>query len=182
VQARKELEGDKSKYARELEKEKSKFARELEGDKSTFMRELEDYKVRLANEKAETERQLSRLEEAQQLASDYRTAVGLLREGLHQGQEIDDLQKKLASARDRLEQQDNLRHAWMIFSQRGHNLNQRAKTTDKSAVNYINIWQAPDDAGKTFGLEFADSAEKVMTIIRTRRMEIIEQASRTKGP
>jgi hypothetical protein len=176
-----ELERDKAGYTRELERDKKGYAKELEGDKGRYMRELESHKNKLSLEKAETERQLARLDRAREVASSYRYAVALLREDQYRADEIEELQKRLADVRDDLNRQDILFQPWITFFQHGHNLNQRAKDATRRRGTYAKVWNDVSQSGTTYGIDFARSAEAVLAIIQQQRLEVIEAATRPTG-
>ena len=156
-----ELEVEKSKLMRELEADKSRYMKELEADKGNLMKELEEHKTQLSIEKAELERKLAWLEKAHEIASNYRYAIGLLRQGQHDVDEIEGLQRKVAEIGDGLARESDLYMPWRIFFQRGHNLNERAKNV-KAMRARRDVWNSPSENGRTFGIEFATSAEEVI--------------------
>jgi hypothetical protein len=69
--------------------------------------------------------------------------------------------------------------AWVVFYQRGHNLNERAKGTKKLRA-YREVWNSVSESGTTYGIDFGISAEDVLKIISEQRTEILETATRSQ--
>jgi hypothetical protein len=155
-----------------LEETKKRLSEQL-------MQESEDYKTRVSTEAAETARRLARLDEIRELASGYRFALGLLRGGRHEEEEIEGFQDKIARVKDSLDPEEPLYRPWAIFYQRGHNLNQVAKAA-KSPRARRDIWTIQNDQRRALGVDFAESAEEVLRIVRQKRVDLLEAASRPK--
>lgn|SRR5262249_21728552 len=182
--------GLQSRAARSLEQTKKRLEGELQQDNQRFTRELEDHKKRLegdldkkrqtlahelAIKKSELERKLTQLSEAEEIGSRYRQAVGRLRLGEHEADEIEELEKKLAQIGDRLTRGTDLHEAWMLFYQRGVYLNQRAKKLSTQRER-VELWGTKHDEHGILGSEFAKSAENVLGFLRNERIKIVSDA------
>jgi hypothetical protein len=162
-----------------LEETKRRLAGELEADKIRYMKELEVHKNQLSAQKSEIERKLALLEQTQDIASNYRSVIGLLRQGQYEKEEIEGLQRKVEDVRNRLDPEDELSGLWAIFAQNGYYLNELAGSV-KAVRARRDIWKSATDAGIARGVEFATSADAVLAKIRDQRLAIVEAATRTE--
>ena len=113
----KELEGTKNGYALELEAKRSELAKQLEAAKNIYAKDLEDHRTTLSGQLDKRRQQLShelgvrmivtqadlaRLMSARELVTAYRFAVGSLRMGTFQPEEVKPLAQRLATFHDTL--------------------------------------------------------------------------------
>jgi hypothetical protein len=167
-------------FTREMEKEKNKFIDEMEDKKKVYTAELDRRKQELAHqlgiEKIDIERRLEQVNNAEQIAREYRYLIGQIRVGMFLGSDISAMFPKMADIANDLDSKSELCRVWRWFSQLGIYLYERASKL-KSTSGRRRLWEEIDEkTGITYGKEFVAKAEEIRALLVKRREEIVAES------
>jgi hypothetical protein len=170
--ANKRLESHKTRLIEELDYKKNQFLEELQNKKYELDKDLERERIILNLTKEEIEHRLELLGNAQQVATDYRVALGVLQTGELRLKAMQSLEPQIAQIRDKLYPQTPLYSAWCNFHQQGVFLRGRAQQLRRPEEKR-NLWTEPDQkTGEPLGKMFGFLAEEVLRLLRAEREEL----------
>ncbi|MHC6157659.1 hypothetical protein ACVSQB_38555 [Bradyrhizobium elkanii] len=171
-----ELAAQKAAIDEDLDRKRNALLEQLDTKKTENMKALEDHKTDLAKEVDEHRDEISRkraalsesvdyLKEARETATYYRFFVGQLRVGAYSAKETKPYHAKLVMARDRMPRESELYLEWCAFMQWGRVLEEKAGK--RKVPGQVEVWEeiAPEQGDCQLGLIFANSGERVLTLI-----------------
>lgn len=166
-----DLDRKRNDLAKDLEDTKNVHLKALEEHRATLTAGLENHRQRLALRLAKIEDEIEQRKQARETATLYRFVIGSIRQGRFAADEAKPCHLRLRLCKESLDDDSPLYKAWCIFMERGHYL--EALATGITATEQIALWNSPSPkTGRELGLEFADSAEDVLTLIRSEIAQV----------
>lgn len=160
-----DLDRKRNSLLEQLDSKKTENMKVLEDHKTSLAKGLDEHRDEISRKRAELNEAIDNLKEARETATYYRFFVGQLRLGAFSGKETKLYHTKLVIDRGRLPRESALYQEWCEFMQWGRVLEEKAGK--RKAPGQMEVWEeiVPDHGNRELGLIFADSGERVLTLI-----------------